>query len=152
MIVCRNSKALQWLNLKNPNSIPPLPCERRPGTNNHEVNREGGLLFAGRSRGLGFNLQKGRAKVTVVSPAGKQATIILLSAGDFVGEKVLAAIGGLRLATAIAITACNALRIRRDEIVRAMHLDSSFPDLFLKVLLERSMRIQADLVDRHWRK
>jgi CRP-like cAMP-binding protein len=88
----------------------------------------------------------------VVSPAGKQATIILLSAGDFVGEKVLAAIGGLHLATAIAITACNALRIRRDEIVRVMHLESSFSDLFLKVLLERSMRIQADLVDRPWRK
>jgi len=31
-----------------------------------------------------FYLQKGRAKVTVVSQAGKEATITLLSEGDFV--------------------------------------------------------------------
>jgi CRP/FNR family cyclic AMP-dependent transcriptional regulator len=95
-----------------------------------------------------FYLQKGRAKVTVVSPAGKEATIMLLSAGDFVGEEALAAIGGLRLATATAITACTALRISRDEMIHVMHLENSFSDLFLKVLLERSMRIQADLVDQ----
>jgi CRP/FNR family cyclic AMP-dependent transcriptional regulator len=51
-----------------------------------------------------FYLQKGRAKVSVVSAAGKEATITLLSAGDFVGEETLAAVTGLRLATAIAIT------------------------------------------------
>jgi CRP/FNR family transcriptional regulator, cyclic AMP receptor protein len=74
--------------------------------------------------------------------------ITLLSAGDFVGEEALAAIGGLRLSTATAITACTALRISRDEMVHVMHLESSFSDLFLKVILERSMRIQADLVDQ----
>jgi CRP/FNR family transcriptional regulator, cyclic AMP receptor protein len=65
-----------------------------------------------------------------------------------VGEEAIAAIGGLRLATATAITACAALRISRDEMIRVMHLESSFSDLFLKVLLKRSMRIQADLVDQ----
>jgi CRP/FNR family cyclic AMP-dependent transcriptional regulator len=95
-----------------------------------------------------FYLQKGSAKVTVVSPAGKEATITLLSAGDFVGEEALAAIGGMRLATATAITACTALRISRDEMIHVMHLENSFSDLFLKVILERSMRIQADLVDQ----
>jgi CRP-like cAMP-binding protein len=95
-----------------------------------------------------FYLQKGRAKLTVVSPAGKEATITLLSAGDFVGEEALAAIGGLRLATATAITACTALRISRDEMIHVLHLENSFSDLFLKALLERSMRIQANLVDQ----
>ena len=95
-----------------------------------------------------FYLQKGRAKVTVVSPAGKEATITLLSAGDFVGEEALAAIAGLRLATATAITACTTLRISREEMIRVMHTEHSFSDLFLKVILERSMRIQADLVDQ----
>ena len=95
-----------------------------------------------------FYLQKGRAKVTVVSPAGKEATITLLSAGDFVGEEALAAIAGLRLATATAITACTTLRISREEMIRVMHVEHSFSDLFLKVILERSMRIQADLVDQ----
>jgi CRP-like cAMP-binding protein len=95
-----------------------------------------------------FYLQAGRAKVSVVSPAGKEATITLLSDGDFVGEEALAAVAGLRLATATAITACTALRISRDEMIHVMHVEHTFSDLFLKVLLERSMRIQADLVDQ----
>src|ERR1700684_1224036 len=68
-----------------------------------------------------FYLQKGRAKVTVVSAAGKEATIMLLSVGDFVGEEALAAMSGLRLATATAITACTALKISREEMIRVMH-------------------------------
>jgi CRP-like cAMP-binding protein len=95
-----------------------------------------------------FYLQKGRARVTVVSAAGKEAIITLLTAGDFVGEEALAAMAGLRLATATAITACTALRISRGEMIQAMHEEHSFSDLFLKYLLERSMRVQADLVDQ----
>ena len=95
-----------------------------------------------------FYLQEGRAKVTVVSQAGKEATITLLSAGDFVGEGALAAVPGLRLSTATAITACTALKISREEMVRVMHEEHDFSDLFLKFLLARSMRIQADLVDQ----
>ena len=95
-----------------------------------------------------FYLQKGRAKLTVVSAAGKEATLALLSIGDFVGEESLASVGGLHLATATAITACTALRIDREETIRVMHEEHSFSDLFLKVLLARSMRTQADLIDQ----
>ena len=95
-----------------------------------------------------FYLQKGRAKVTVVSPAGKEATIAFLSAGDFIGEESLAAIEGPRLSTATAVSACTALKISREEMARVMHDEHNFSDLFLKFLLERSMRIQADLVDQ----
>lgn len=95
-----------------------------------------------------FYLQKGRAKVTVVSQAGKEATITLLSAQDFVGEEALAAVPGLRLATAKAVTNCTALKIMREEMVRAMHEEHAFSDLFLSFLLARSMRVQADLVDQ----
>jgi CRP/FNR family transcriptional regulator, cyclic AMP receptor protein len=95
-----------------------------------------------------FYLQKGRARVTVVSTAGKEATITLLAAGDFVGEESLAAPAGPRLATATAITACTALKIARNEMIRVMHEEHDFSDVFLKFLLARSMRIQADLVDQ----
>jgi len=95
-----------------------------------------------------FYLQTGRAKVTVVSAAGKEATITLVSSGEFVGEGALAAMPGLRLSTATAISACTALKIGRNEMVRAMHEEDSFSELFLKFLLEHSMRIQADLVDQ----
>ena len=95
-----------------------------------------------------FYLQDGRAKVTVVSHAGKEATITMLSAGDFVGESALAAVPGLRLSTATAITPCNALKIAREEMFRVIHEENEFSDLFMKFLLERSMRVQADLVDQ----
>jgi CRP/FNR family cyclic AMP-dependent transcriptional regulator len=95
-----------------------------------------------------FYLQKGRAKLTVVSNNGKEATITLLSAGDFVGEESIAGAVGLRLATATATTACTALKIERAEIIRVLHEEHAFSDLFLKFLLSRSMRAQADLVDQ----
>ena len=56
--------------------------------------------------------------------------------------------GGLRLATATAVTACTALKIDREEMVRVMHEEHSFSDLFVKFLLARSMRTQADLIDQ----
>jgi CRP/FNR family transcriptional regulator, cyclic AMP receptor protein len=95
-----------------------------------------------------FYLQKGRAKLTVVSTNGKEATITLLTAGDFVGEESIAGAVGLRLATATAITACTALKIERGEMLRVLHEEHAFSDLFLKFLLARSMRTQADLVDQ----
>jgi CRP-like cAMP-binding protein len=95
-----------------------------------------------------FYLQKGRAKLSVVSKNGKEATIGLLSAGDFVGEESIAGALGLRLATATAIAACTALKIERKEMIRVMHEEHAFSDLFLKFLLARSMRTQADLVDQ----
>ena len=95
-----------------------------------------------------FYLQSGRAKLTVVSKNGKEATITLFAPGDFVGEESLVSVGGLRLATATAITACTALKIEREEMVRVMHEEHSFSELFVKFLLLRSMRTQADLVDQ----
>jgi CRP-like cAMP-binding protein len=95
-----------------------------------------------------FYLQKGRARVVVVSSVGKEATITLLADGDFVGEESLVSVPGLRLATATAITACAALKIGRQEMVRVLHEEHTFSDLFLKYLVSRSMRIQADLIDQ----
>ena len=95
-----------------------------------------------------FYIQSGRGRLTVVSPTGKEATITLLVAGDFVGEESIAAVSGVRVATATAITACTALKIDRNEMIRVMHDEHAFSDLFLSFLLARSMRSQADLVDQ----
>jgi CRP-like cAMP-binding protein len=95
-----------------------------------------------------FFLQKGRAKLTVVSKAGKEATITLLSEGEFLGEESIAAVEGLHMATATAITACTALRIEQQEMLRVIHDEHTFSDRFLSFLLARSMRIQADLIDQ----
>ena len=95
-----------------------------------------------------FYLQSGRAKLTVISKEGKEATIALLSVGDFVGEESMAGTPGLRMATATAIAPCTALKIERAEMIRVKHEEHTFSDLFLKFLLERCMRAQADLVDQ----
>jgi CRP/FNR family cyclic AMP-dependent transcriptional regulator len=95
-----------------------------------------------------FYLQNGRAKITVVSQTGKDATITILSACDFVGEESLTATHRLRLATTTAITACSALKINREEMIRVLHEEHEFSDLFLKFLLARSMRNQANLIDQ----
>ena len=55
---------------------------------------------------------------------------------------------GLHLATATAVSTCNALKISRREMIRVMHDEPAFADIFLKFLLARSMRTQADLVDQ----
>ena len=95
-----------------------------------------------------FYLQRGRARLTVVSQIGKVATITLLTSGEFVGEESLAAIMGVRLATATAVNACSALKIGRNEMIRVMHDEPAFTDIFVRFLLARSMRTQADLVDQ----
>jgi CRP/FNR family cyclic AMP-dependent transcriptional regulator len=95
-----------------------------------------------------FYLQSGRAKLTVVSKSGKEATITLLAAGEFIGEESIGGAAGLRMATATAISSCVALQIERSEMVRVLHEEHAFSDMFLKFLLHRSMRTQADLVDQ----
>ena len=95
-----------------------------------------------------FYLQSGRAKLSVFSENGKEATITLFAVGDFIGEESLATLGGLHMTTATAITACKAMEIQREAMVRVMHDEPSFSDLFLRFLLVRSMRTQADLIDQ----
>jgi CRP/FNR family cyclic AMP-dependent transcriptional regulator len=95
-----------------------------------------------------FFLQSGRAKLTVVSSAGKEATITLLVAGDFLGEECLSGDSVNHTATASALTTCAALRIQRSEMVRVLHEEHIFSDFFVRFLLARGIRTQADLVDQ----
>jgi CRP-like cAMP-binding protein len=95
-----------------------------------------------------FCLQTGRAKLVVVSEKGKQATITLLSPGDFFGEESLRTLPGPRLATATAINRCTVLKIKREEMIDVMHNNHDFSDQFLSYLLGRSVRTQSDLVDQ----
>ena len=95
-----------------------------------------------------FYLRSGRAKLTVVSQSGKEATIALLSSGEFIGEESLASVGALHLTTATAVDVCSALRITREEMIRMMHEERDFSESYMKFLLARSMRTQADLVDQ----
>jgi CRP-like cAMP-binding protein len=107
------------------------------------------LFFAqGAKADCVFFLQTGRAKLTVVSQRGKEATITILGPGEFIGEEAVASTPGLRMAAATAVTVCTALKIDRAEMTRVMHEHPAFADFFLSFLLRRGMRTQADLVDQ----
>jgi CRP/FNR family cyclic AMP-dependent transcriptional regulator len=95
-----------------------------------------------------FYLESGRAKLVVVSRRGKEATVSLLTAGDFVGDDALGGVGGSRTSTASAVTGCSALKLSREEFLRLLRQDPTFSDAFLKFMVVRAARTQEDLVDQ----
>jgi CRP/FNR family cyclic AMP-dependent transcriptional regulator len=95
-----------------------------------------------------FYLQSGRAKLTVVSKRGKEATVTLLCPGDFLGEESLASVAGLRISTAVATAACTALKFDRDEMLKLLSEEPTFSDVFLRFILQRGVRTQEDLIDQ----
>ena len=95
-----------------------------------------------------FYVQKGRLRVTISSANGKEATITLVGAGEFLGEECMVSAHPLRLATATAMTECAVLRISKAEMVRVLHQEHALSDVFVSFLLSRNARIQADLVDQ----
>jgi CRP/FNR family transcriptional regulator, cyclic AMP receptor protein len=94
-----------------------------------------------------FYIQKGKVRLTVLSSNGKEATLGLLSAGDFFGEGGL---GGqaLRMGSANAMTGCELLRIDKKAMMLALHREHTFSDLFVAYLLARNIRYEEDLVDQ----
>lgn len=95
-----------------------------------------------------FYIQKGHVKLTVVSQRGKEATVALLDAGNFVGESCIAAAERIRMVTATALTRSALLRIEKKEMIRVLRKEHAFADVFVSFLLARNVRIQADLVDQ----
>jgi CRP/FNR family cyclic AMP-dependent transcriptional regulator len=94
-----------------------------------------------------FYIQKGKVKLTVVSDAGKEAVIAILGAGDFLGEGSLAG-RPLRMATAAAISDCSIVQIEKAAMIRVLHEEPAFSEMFLAYVLSRNMRIEEDLVDQ----
>ena len=95
-----------------------------------------------------FYIQEGRVKLTVLSTQGKEATIALLGPEDFVGESCITSDQPLRMASATAITDCCLLRIEREAMLKVLHGEHSFSDLFVAYLVSRNRRIEEDLVDQ----
>jgi len=94
-----------------------------------------------------FFIRKGQIKITVASKQGKEAVIAIMGPGDFFGEGSL--IGQpLRLATARAMTESEVLRLGKTEMMRVLHAETSFSELFITYLLTRNSRVEADLIDQ----
>jgi CRP/FNR family transcriptional regulator, cyclic AMP receptor protein len=94
-----------------------------------------------------FYIQKGKVKLTVVSKAGKEATIGVMSPGDFFGEGGLA--GQLRrIGSADAMDDCELMRVEKGAMLLALHREHKLSDMFVAYLLGRNIRYEADLVDQ----
>jgi CRP/FNR family transcriptional regulator, cyclic AMP receptor protein len=94
-----------------------------------------------------FYIQDGQVSLSVLSHAGKEATLGILSAGDFFGEGCLAT-QSLRMASAVAMTNCGLLQIEKKAMMLALHQEHKVSDLFITYLLARNLRYQEDLVDQ----
>jgi CRP/FNR family transcriptional regulator, cyclic AMP receptor protein len=94
-----------------------------------------------------FYIQAGQVKLTVLSEQGKEAVIAMLEPGSFFGEGCLAG-QATCMATAIAVGNSILVRIDKQTMIRVLHDEPSFSELFLKYLLSRNIRIQEDLVDQ----
>ena len=133
-----------------PSSFDPQVFLATPGLGRRLVHIKGKEAFfsQGMNADAVFYLQHGTARLTVVSAAGKEATITLLAAGEFIGEESIAAVSGKRLATARAVTACTALRIEKKEKLRVLDEENGLSGPFPPFLLTPGMRTQADFVDQ----
>ena len=94
-----------------------------------------------------FYIQKGKVRLTAVSPAGKEATIGILNEGNFFGEGALAG-QTQRMLSAAAMIECELLRVDKKAMMGALHREHAFSDMFVAYLLARNIRYEEDLVDQ----
>ena len=94
-----------------------------------------------------FYIQAGKVKLTVVSQQGKEAVIAILERGAFFGESCLAG-QVIRTATATAVEDSSIVRIDKEAMIRVLHEEPAFAELFMAYLLAHTIRIEEDLVDQ----
>lgn len=94
-----------------------------------------------------FFIQSGKVKVTVTSEQGKEAVVAVLGPDEFCGEGCLAG-QPRRMATATAMTECKIMRLEKGAIIRVLHDEPAFSEMFVAHLLARTIRVEEDLVDQ----
>jgi CRP-like cAMP-binding protein len=110
--------------------------------------RKGQIVFSqGDDADAVFYIQKGKVKVTVVSEQGKEAVVAILGTNEFFGEGCLAG-QALRMASTAAMTEAVIARLEKAAIVRVIHEEPAFSEMFIAHLLGRTIRVEADLVDQ----
>jgi CRP/FNR family transcriptional regulator, cyclic AMP receptor protein len=110
--------------------------------------REGQVIFSqGDPADALFYIQKGKVKVTTLSSHGKEAVVAILGAGDFFGEGCLAG-QPLRISTVAALVDSSIVRLQKAAVIRVLHDEPAFSELFMAYLLARNIRMEADLIDQ----
>jgi len=133
---------------KNPFDTAHFLASDGPGRSIHRKAARQPFYSQGNPADSVYYLQSGRAKLTVLSKRGKEATVTMLASGDFFGEESMAGLGALRTASAWTVSVCVALRIDSEHMLRVLHDEHAFSDFFMQFILTRGIRTQADLVDQ----
>ena len=105
------------------------------------------VFLQGDSADSVFYIQEGKVKVTVVSERGKEAVVAIHGKGDFFGEGCLSG-QPRRLAAVAAMTESVIMRLDKAAIVRVLHDEPKFSEMFMSYLLARNARVEEDLVDQ----
>jgi CRP-like cAMP-binding protein len=119
-----------------------------PGRSILRLNTSQAFFSQGDPADAVYYLQNGRAKLTVVSKRGKEATVTILASGEFFGEESMAGGEVIRTTTASTVSSCVAIKIEKAEMLRILHEQHLFSDFFRQSVLTRSIRTQTDLVDQ----
>jgi CRP/FNR family transcriptional regulator, cyclic AMP receptor protein len=117
------------------------------GKSESTYRRDDVIYTQGEPAAFVFYIRAGKLKLTVLSEEGKEAVVAILPPGNFCGEECLTG-HKLRMATAKALTECELVKMPKAAIVRTLHDDAEFSNLFTTYLIERSIRVQEDLVDQ----
>jgi CRP/FNR family cyclic AMP-dependent transcriptional regulator len=112
-----------------------------------KYHKDGTIFSQGDFADAVFYIQKGKVKVTVVSEQGKEAVVAMLGRDEFCGEGCLAG-QPRRMATATAMTDCEIMRLEKWAVVRIIHDEPQFSEMFVAHLLARTIRVEEDLVDQ----
>jgi CRP/FNR family transcriptional regulator, cyclic AMP receptor protein len=128
----------------------PVACLRSLGAGSVtlRLKKKEALFYQAMPADCVFYLLKGRIKLTTVSTEGKEATIALMRAGDFLGEECIVEDQPLRTTTAIAISECAVLRTERKAMAEVLRHNYDFLGFFLSYVVSRNVRMQEDLIDR----
>jgi CRP-like cAMP-binding protein len=94
-----------------------------------------------------FYIRKGKVKISVVSEQGKEAVVAIQGPDEFCGEGCLTG-QARRLATASAMTECEIMRLEKPAMIRVLHDEPAFSEMFVAHLLARTIRVEEDLVDQ----
>ncbi len=107
------------------------------------VSRKHSIFSQGEVADAIFYIQTGKIKLTVVSQQGKEAVVAILEPGAFFGESCLAG-QAVRTATTTALEDCSIVRIDKDAMIRVLHEEPTFAELFMPYLLRHTIRIEED--------
>ena len=126
----------------------PVACLRGPGSSVLRLKKREAVFYQAMAADCVFYVLKGRVKLTAVSTEGKEATIALMSTGDFLGEECIVEHQTIRTTTAMAISDCIVMRVERKAMTDVLRRDTRFFNFFLSFVISRNARMQSDLMDR----